>query len=103
MSIGGACGAFKRSGGHILVPMSEAIVFSAPIPLAKMEEIAAALAPLVEAGYAVAVVVPDDAVDQFGWRVVCDAPDRHASFRMPANAKPADWAEAISLILRQSL
>lgn len=82
--------------------LSQAIVFSAPIPLAKMEEITAALSPLVGAGFTVAVVLPDDGVDELGWRVMCNAPDRHASFRMPTNANPADWAEAISLILRSS-
>jgi hypothetical protein len=82
--------------------LSQAIVFSAPIPLAKVEEISAALTPLVKAGYTVAVVLPAEAADELGWRVMCNAPDRHASFRMPTHAKAADWGEAVSLILRPS-
>jgi len=67
-----------------------------------VEEIAAALAPLVKAGFTVAVVLPAEAGDELGWRVMCNAPERHASFRMATHANPTEWAEAISLILRPS-
>jgi hypothetical protein len=67
-----------------------------------VEEIAAALAPLVKAGYTVSVVLPAEAGDELGWRIMCNARDRHASFRMPTHAKPEDWAEAISLVLPPS-
>jgi hypothetical protein len=60
------------------------------------------LDPLVDAGYTVTVVVPDDAVDLLGWRVMLNAPDRHASFRIPTNADPAVWDEAVALILRRA-
>ena len=31
-----------------------------------------------------------------------NAPDRHASFRIPTNADPAVWDEAVALILRRA-
>ena len=60
------------------------------------------LDPLVDAGYTVTVVVPDDAVDLLGWRVMLNAPDRHASFLIPTSADPAVWDEAVALILRRA-
>jgi hypothetical protein len=82
--------------------LPERIRFNAPIPPAQRAEIAAVLVPLVDDGFTVSVVVPEAGPDRFGWRVLVDAPGRHASFRVRADATPVEWAEAVRRALYPS-
>jgi hypothetical protein len=77
------------------------ICLNATIPLDKGAEIAAILGPLADAGYTVTVVDPAESADSLGWRILLNAPGRHASFRIPTDASPPEWAAAVARALRQ--
>jgi hypothetical protein len=81
--------------------MPERIRFNAPIPPPQSAQIAAALVLLADDGYTVTVELPEEAVD-LGWRVLLDAPGRHASFRVRTDAEPAEWAAAVALAINHS-
>jgi hypothetical protein len=80
--------------------LPERIRFNVPIPPAHSAKIAAALVLLAD-GYTVTVERPEEAVD-LGWRVLLDAPGRHTSFRVRADAEPAEWAAAVALAIDHS-
>jgi hypothetical protein len=78
------------------------ILFDAPVPPEVRIEVATRLVPLADAGYHVRVNVPEQGTEHLGWRVLLDAPGRHASFRIRTDADSAEWDAAIHELVRPS-
>jgi hypothetical protein len=51
---------------------------------------------LADLGFTVTVRSREDGSDGLGWRVLLDKHGSHASFRIRANAKPAEWTAAVA-------
>jgi hypothetical protein len=91
--------ALDEPGGILCPPaMDYRIDFHAVVPDDVRPAIAAGLAPLTDAGFAVTVDPPHLTTDR-GWCVGVEVPGRHRVFRTKATTA-AEWAEFVAMIVR---